>query len=418
MTDSSGYLPTLTREHIEAATSALKSIAALASYPDESGQRSKRRVRVGHIDHGAFLNLSLRSIAMLEVDKQGLLLDAAGSGEVVVAMVVNQPISLQITTLLEFLGAYLARQDLTSEMRSGGRDIGDVDALALSADAHAAQQVQDDLRSGSWEQAARRLADRARNDGFSLEIRFAEPLLEKHELDVRVPLLRRVYNTQSTVREAVDRVAGISLSLHLEGDDLPPDIFRRMEAQLDLGSMKRFSAHLLRDAFVCGNGYLAFGTGEQSPMRLLLPEFVRHVGKDRYEVRDNAATEYMPVEGQVLHLPGAKQVGSDYGLSLLEPFLQISATNETMEGVVQDAALLQPPPGRVEEASAWLKQVIELRERTFSDSAERIVTLLGGSTRSFVDPLAEDLYFPGLQQMADAAERLQFRDATRRGTED
>jgi hypothetical protein len=152
-------------------------------------------------------------------------------------------------------------------------------------------------------------------------------------------------------------------------------------------------------------------------MRLLLPELVRHVSGQGYEVREEGSETFRPIEGEVLHLTGAKQVRSDYGLSLLEPFVQIAATNETIESVVQDAALWQPPPDHVDDASAWLRKVISLRERTFAESAERIAETLGGATGGLRDPSIDELYFPGLEQMENAAERLRFRDRTPRGTE-
>lgn len=418
MTAELQYLPTLTLEHIEAASAALKKIAALASCPDESGQRARRCVRVGLVDHGAFLSLQLRSFAMMEVDQKGYLLNVADSGEVVLAMVANQPVSVQITTLLQFLETFLARQHLTAEIRSGGRGIADIDAIALSADESATRQVQDDLRIGDWERTARRISDRARNDGYALEVRFAEPLLEKNQIDLRLPLLRHVYNTQEVVRKAVDRVAGISLSLHLAGDDVPPEAFRQTQALLDVSALQRFSAHLMRDAFVCGNGYLALGDDRnQSSMRLFLPELVRHVGEGHYEAREEPGGEFRPVVGYVLHHTGARQVGSEYGLSLLEPFIQIAATNEALESGIHDVAMLQPPPHRVEEASAWLQHVISLRERTFAENAKRVATILGGATASLRDPSSEALYFPGLAFMDNAAERLRFRDPVRRNTE-
>jgi hypothetical protein len=412
MTEQAGYLQSLTAEHLAAASSALREVARLVSVEGQPGDRSVRRVRVGHIDHGAFLSLELRSFAMMEVDQQGLLLDP-DSGEVILAMVANHPVSVQITTLLAFLANFLARQDLTSEMRSGDRGIDDIDALALTADALATQQVEDDLRIGNWEQAARRLSSRASNSRFALEVRIAEPLMQPEEIALRVPLLRRVYNTQPRIREAIDRVTGLSLALRIGGDDIPPEVFRQMQAQVDVGRLQKFIAHLMRDTFVCGNGYLAFSNSDHSPMRLLVPEFVRHVN-DGYQLYDAVSGQFQLIEGQVLHLTGAKQVGSDYGLSLLEPFVQIATTNETLDSAVNDVALAQPPIDRVDEAAAWLKQVVDLRERTFADSAERIAETLGGATRSFRNPSGEELYFPGLELMSNAAERLQFRDAAQR----
>jgi hypothetical protein len=147
-------------------------------------------------------------------------------------------------------------------------------------------------------------------------------------------------------------------------------------------------------------------------MRLLLPEHVRHSGTHYLEY--DATGEWQQIEGQVLHISGAKQVGSDYGLSLLEPFVQIAATNETLDSVLHEVALAEPPSDRIDEAAAWLKQVADLRERTFAQSAKRIAETLGDATRGLRDPSREQLYFPGLELMSNAADRLQFRGAATR----
>lgn len=341
-------------------------------------------------------------------DETGALVDAASSGEVLIALVVNKPISVVNSTLLEFLARFLARQGLMSSLRSGKQSISNIDVLAQEADEYASRQLQDDLRTMQWEEAARRLSDRARNDGLSLEVRYGEPLLEKAEIDRRAPLNRRVYNSLVPVRAAIDRVASAFGSLRLSGNEVPPDIFREIQATLDIGSMHKYSAHLMRDAFVCGNGYLAFELSGRASMRLLQPELVHHVGEDKYEVRERSSDEFRPAEGRILHIPGARQVGSDYGISLLEPFLQIAAQNESMNSIVQESALLQPPPNYVEDATEWLSGVIGLRERTLADNAQRVADTLGRATAHLSDSSAQGLYFPGLELMPNAIPELRF----------
>jgi hypothetical protein len=356
------------------------------------------------------LNIELRTFAMPEVDEHDQLVDVSHSGIALLAMIVNQPISTQIRTLLIFLASFLARQELTSGMRSGTGGIRDIDSLAQRADELAAQQVDEYLRQGDWVQTAAHLSERARNDGYALEVAFAEPVLQPEEIRRRVRVLRRVYNEVPSVRDTIDRVAGaMSHSMYLSGEGVPPAIMREAQRVIDMSTLRRFLAHHIRDTFVCGNGYLCIGNGRTSTTKLLPPERVRHLGNESYELKDSVSGEWVKVNEPVVHLAGAKQVGSDYGVSLIEPFLQIASQNELLESAVQRVALTDPPADRVAEGADWIRDASELKERAFAESTVRVTELLGSATTNLRKVASADLYFPGQELMRDAASSLSYR---------
>lgn len=410
MTREEFYLPELPQTHIDAVSLALRQVADVVNHRDKIDiSHSVRQVRIGLYDHGSFLSHSLRSFAMAELDADGLFVDSSRGGEVILAMVANQSVPIQVRTLLEFLSSYLARQQLIKDLQRSDREIADIDALALDADSRATQLVDDDLRVGKWRLAAENIARRAESDCISLEVAFKEPLMSVDEIKLRVPLHRRIYNHQPALRQAIDRVAAMSRGFKLGGDGVPPEIIQKFQALIDINSVQRFSAHLYRDAFVCGNGYLSFGIDNRPNMQLLKPELVRIVGVDAFEVLNLETGEYRTVDGKVLHLTGAKQVGSPYGMSVLEPFIQVSTTNEALDAAVNEVATMIPPPEYVEKASSWLKGIIDLRERTFVESSNRIVNMLGGATQSLKGASVDGIYFPGEEQMRDEASSARYR---------
>ena len=416
MSSPTSYLQQLTTEHIEASTSVLTSIAERASSNPPSSDPSPIRVRVGHIDHGAFLSLSLNLFALYNVE-DGRLVDVRQErGEVIVAVVVNQPIELQIRSFLRFLSDLTARQTVVRSRVLEGK-IGSIDAEVQAADAGADRIIDDRLRGGGdWRSAAAEIAQRAQNAGFGLKITFSAPLLEVDELYPRLPLLRTIYNTEPTVRLAVDKaVAQLALPFRLEGSDLPDTVMNQARNAMEFGQIKRFVAHLARDAFVCGNGYLTFGSERMPQPTLLQPDRVRMVRSEEYEALDNAGG-WRLIEGHVLHFRGAHQVNSPYGISVLEPFISIVGQRDVMLAVKQDieafereAALGQGPAIR-----AWADEVSPLADRTIAEVPGRISEVLGGGFERYPDPDVDELYFPNLIEMNDAVASIRFSEGADR----
>jgi hypothetical protein len=170
---------------------------------------------------------------------------------------------------------------------------------------------------------------------------------------------------------------------------------------LDISSTRTYLAHLARDAFVCGNGYLSFGTVPDEDIRLLLPERVTILGGESVQVTDGGAEV---IHRRVLHETGAEQQDSPYGLSILEPFVQPQNERELMLEQIEIAEAWDKLPAPEPARSKALEDV-PLARRRLEAISKNITATLGGPSTLQVEPPA-DLYFPGHELMAPAAAGL------------
>jgi hypothetical protein len=402
-----GFVPRVTREHLNASADALGQLTELVTTAPVRRDSPVLDVRIGHYDHGAFLTLALSGFALLDTTSDGRLLPVGGESPMRYAVVVNRPVDDQISQTLTFLASLIARQSVTGAIRRGADNVDDIDRRLAELDRQVATALAEQLRTEHWRQAAAAIAQRARSAGLGLQVQFASPLLDGDAVRRRVPVLRHVYNSMEPLREAIDRViAAMSRALTIEGAEVPSALLAQTRDLLDIGQLRRYTAHLLRDAMACGNGYLAMGE-LQPAVRLLPPESVEILGSDSFALRSHGGLEGAPIRDQVLHLRGGHQVDSEYGVSLLEPFVVLLGQREVFDRNIQEAERFPSSP----ERDAWLATNQQLRERVAADQARRIEVLLGGSTTQFA-PAPPDLYFPGLEQMAPAVSRLWFLDET------
>jgi hypothetical protein len=416
MAQSPSYLKQLTTDHIKAGSAALTEIARRASKSAEKSDLTPVRLRVGHLDHGAFLSLQLNLFPIYQVEEDRLVDIRQRGSEVLVAIVVNQPVELQIRSLLKFMNSLVARQSLIGRKVLQG-DIGSIDAEVESADAAAESDIEDGLRGGGdWRLAADAIAERALSAGLQLDARFVAPLLSLEELALRAPILRCVYNTEPSVRNAVDKAASLlALPLKLEGPDVPDEMMAYAQQVLEAGQLKRYLAHLARDAFVSGNGYLTFGstTSNLPEPKLLKPEKVRVTGPEQYEVLDDFGSA-TAVTGRVIHMRGAHQVNSPYGISVLEPFVVIVGQRDVMVAVQQDIQRFEREASftQLPQIRKWADEVGPLAARSIREAPDRIKSVLGDAVDAYREPDPEELYFPGFERMRDALESIRFRDPT------
>lgn len=164
------------------------------------------------------------------------------------------------------------------------------------------------------------LRDRSQAAGRPLTVHYDPVLFDAGALRVRAPVLRRVYNEMPQVQREIDKVATLlsrTLMLVGAGSQRASAVARQA---LDVGEHRTFLAHVVRDAFVCGNGYLSFGAVPGDDMHLLRPELTTLVAEDvAVVVHGDREVRHEPV----MHVRGAEQVGSTYGVSVLEPFVQL-----------------------------------------------------------------------------------------------
>jgi hypothetical protein len=379
-------------------------------------------VRLSHFEHGAALSLQLYGFAVLPAADQLVTMPQipgmkgkppaaclrppeATSAEtpLIYAVVANHSVAVQVEHTLAMLATLVARQELIS----GDRDleISEIDRLAAEVDTRTTTAVTDTLRSQGWRAAAEAVSARSLAAGLPLAVTYSPVLMDTDALALRAPILRRIYNEMPEIRSSVDKVATMLSQglMAVGGGSERVAAFAR--DLLDVGSTRTYLAHLARDAFVCGNGYLSLGTVPDEDIRLLVPERVTILDSETVQVTEGG-TEI--IHTHVLHETGAEQQDSLYGLSILEPFVQLQSERELMLERLEIVKAWEDIPVPEDAMSAALKNV-PLANRTLDAISKRITATMGGLSGLRVDPPA-DLYFPGHELMAPAAAGLVLMD--------
>jgi hypothetical protein len=403
--------------HVEASVAALRLVADRVTVPDTRSNAEPVQIRLAHMDHGAFLSTQLFGTSVLPFT--GRTVPARGSGPFsqppaallrepyaatphepfTYVVVVNHPVAAQIETALTTLAGLLARREVTDRARRG--DATRVDAAAANADMEAHRTVQDAIRSRGWQAAADALRERSIVAGRPFVVRYDRMVMDAEAVRRRAPVLRHVYNAMPEARAAIDKVATVlSQTMQVMGGGTH-EIGAYGRTLIDVGALRTYTAHVARDAFVCGNGYLSFGSAPDEDLRLLRPEQTWMVGDDRaVTIEDGKHVEHSPV----MHLTGARQVDGS-GLSVLEPFVQLLLQRQSAEPtlLMEEYVVAQESPSA--EVLARSRASADLGRRMLAQVEERARTLLGGPSSLTVD-VPVDLYFPGHTEMAPAAQAV------------
>lgn len=415
-----------TDSHMKSSASSLADLARIVSGAPRQPDARPLYVRLSHFEHGAFLSPMLFGFWILEATGQiatrsaipgvedgselpmSLLRPAGDSSPehpVIYAVVANHPVSVQIEHTLATLAMLIARQEVVSSAVGEGMDR--IDELTTQADARAFAAVRDTLRSHGWHAAAEAIRTRSEAAGLPLIVSYSTVLMNQSQLATRAPILRHIYNSLPTVREAVDKVAAlVSQGMTMVGGG-SQEVGAFARNLLDIGLTRTYLAHLARDAFVCGNGYLSYGSAPDEDTQLLLPESVRAVERMK-EGLERVTTEDGNIYGTVLHITGAEQQDSVYGLSVLEPFVEVQLKRDLAMSLLKKAAayerLSAPEPYR-SEANAN----VPLAQRILEWSDSRATELLGGP-RTLHVMVPADLYFTGHELLTPAAGGISTSD--------
>jgi hypothetical protein len=405
---SEPYLRQVSQKHLDASTAALTEFSTLVSTTIGRASDSLR-VRIGHLDHGAFLNHLVHGFAMLQASPDGLVAGGPGEHEVLYAIVVNQTLDTQMRTALACVASYLARHQLISSFRRNDDDVTGLDTAIVDLDAQVASSLDDTLRVNDWRSATLELRERAIAAGCPLRVRFAAPLMNAEDIKRRVPVVRRVYNEIPAARGAIDRVAAaISLSLTIAGDGVPQAALAAAHEMMDVGEVRRYVAHIVRDAFVCGNGFLEVRP-PPSGLRMVRPETMDVRGSSEFVVTDPETGGSRILDGShLLHLKGIHQTSGPLGVSLLEPLVVYQAQLDVAQSALDDGVPIAMEFG-TEDAKAWAERTQAFAARIRLAKEKSIQEVLGGSTTRFPAP-PTDLYFPGHEDLLPAAPSLRFVD--------
>jgi hypothetical protein len=413
----------VTGAHMAASASALTELARVATADFSQRDARPLYVRLSHFEHGAFLSPLLFGFWVLSTTGELVTrptpprmegrpplpaahlrsVDAASPEHPsIYAVVANHPVPVQIEHTLAALSSLVARQEFVG---AGISDVvTEIDRLTAEVDTRAITVVTDTLRSQGWRAAAEAVRARSEAAGLPLVVMYDPVLMDQVTLALRAPILRRIYNELPAVREAVDKVATIhsqGLKTVGVGSERAAAFARDL---LDVGSTRTYLAHLARDAFVCGNGFLAFGAVPDEDIRLLPPELVRILEPVGPGILSVAVGDAGVIHKPVLHVTGAEQRESSYGLSVLEPFVQVQCEREVMLDLLEVAKAWDRPDVPELYRSDALKKV-PLARRVLASLESKVVTMLGGPRTLRVQPPA-DLYFPGYEGMAPVANGL------------
>jgi hypothetical protein len=410
-----------TGSHISASMTALDELSSLVSTQSAEGA-SGQHVRLSLFDHGSCLNhllfgFALRlSLGRIITPPPGPLLPAPQAEHLVqgpatteespllYAVIANHPVEVQIQHTISFLARLVGRRTITQAVVS--ESLSQIDSVGSHVDAEADREVTDLLRAEGWKAAAKAVKVRAEASGRPLVVRSGAALLTSEQLRLQIPIVRRVYNQSAQVRRAIDILATLMSQGMMTVGGGSAGIAGFVRDQLDLGLNRTYLAHLVRDAYVCGNGYLAFGPVPDEDMRLLLPEAVT-IKDDGSFVEATATGAVVHSHKHVLHVTGATQAHSRYGVSLLEPLVSLQAHREIAEGIFS-------------RADAWDNDAVPEDSRKYAlemkPLGQRIAAMVERDTEAILGPtlttnslrvqVPEPLYFSGFEEMQPAAQGI------------
>lgn len=391
-----GFQTEPTAEHVARSSDAIRGIAAQATMAGSSNARPLR-VCFCHTRLAPRLPFNLYGFHLVGIDEMGRVRDSlADDYEIRYAIVVNQPVSLQSEVAIRFLFDLVGRQGPIADVAAERRAFSDLPSLVATADAAAAQTAWDSLRF-SLTHAVSTLEARARTAGYRLELRYeVDPLPTRAAVAERVPALRRLYNEQTEVRDAVDRTV-TALALHRGEIRGGPEAVRALvQQQTALLGVRQFINQAFRDADVCGNGFLEFGfLGLDPRLQCLRPEAVEILGNDDFTIETSSGP--VRLSNHVLHLRGLEQIESAYGISPWEPLLYVTQRDEIIRNVRRFAseARRRGLRDQQEEALEGLERVVVSFERQVQQSLD---TLLWFPRQGLPEPSAA-LYFSGQERM-------------------
>jgi hypothetical protein len=182
------------------------------------------------------------------------------------------------------------------------------------------------------------------------------------------------------------------------------EVARFAQDHLDLGLSRSYLAHLARDALVCGNGYLSYGSVPDEDTRLLLPENVTISTDGSYVERTSDGDV---THRRVIHIKGATQPESPYGLGILEPLIVFQVQKEQALHWIDRAHIWQAE-GVPAEHVKWALNLVPLANRTLATVDDRTREILGPvyAKNALKVRVPDDLYLKGAEVIGPAARAI------------
>jgi hypothetical protein len=373
-------------------------LSNLANFADGLGNPDGKVLRVtltlARLAPG--LPVNLFGFHLATVGEDGVVeLEVDEKHEVLYAFVVNQPVGVIRESAARALLNLVSRQGEVQQVMDNKKGVDELPARVAASDAENADLAWDSPPEVSATLSV--LSERAVEQNLRLQVAFrADPFPDAASLIRRLSALRHLYNSEELVRDAVDRTVSTigARSPSIRGGREDMRLF--LQRQGTLQGMRQFTNQTVRDALVCGNGYLQLGArGLDSWMRCLRPEAAR--------VRADGAVEELKGDdtvvfepGEVVHLRGIEQVTSPYGISILEPLLSIPARRQiAAETLAADSAL---PPGASQETRFRVAALAKVAKQMEEETDAQLKLLLGFFPEA-LETASADLYFPGQEKL-------------------
>lgn len=377
-------------DHAQGAGQALSEIAEAVS---SRSVGIPLKVVLRHYRWDPLLARNLFGFSVYDFDDDGSWIDPFEPGrQLDYAVILNQSVDLQQEIALVFLQQLAFRQRKQAEMRAAGSGVHEIDLRMAEEDVKAQQEVKDRLRYG-WKAVADSVQMRMAEAGFALNVEYVADLLDDTQIRRRIPHLRRLYNSFDPVRESVDKL--VSMAGHddprlgaVGGTSVARDW---MQQQTRLWRLRHYQNQALRDAEVCGNGFIAFSLFEPSGPFNLRPE-------EAVLIDGGVWTDQFRKLGidpaTVTHLVGSRQIDSPYGVSVLEPLVPTLRTLDVFRAASNAAEAIMEDPRAQDEHREWATRTIASFERVRDEAVARMKQLLWFPLEHLPGP-AENLYFAG-----------------------
>lgn len=319
------------------------------------------------------------------------------------ATVAAWPVVDQVREVLESLSTLLARQSVSpAALAASGNE------LPARLQAIQAEMVEvktglvDSVKRSGWRIAAQELRLRSEAAGHQLRVRYRPTVFNAEALAQRAPFWREAYNRLAPVRKAVDRTASaLARAPYIDGPG-STDMLRTLNDQFEHLSVRQFLAHAVRDSFVCGNGVMDLSGVSARGIRLLPPESLVSVHGEVATIRSEGRVEEIK---PVLHLPGGRQMGSELGISYLEPFIKACVDRDTFLSTLLASELILASGTSSQDMRDWADRIKPYAQGQLRQISLRTEEILGQATQPFRDA-APDTYFEGQERMKPSVGRM------------
>lgn len=307
-----------------------------------------------------------------------------------IAIIMNQPIELQVQSTLGFLAQTIERKREIRAFRESDSSVDNIHAQVAAADQSGQDRAIDELRYG-WRSTARATGRQAADSGFEVSLEYRPEFLSSaNQSRPRLPLLRRVYNEFEDFRGLLDRMVGAIAGIQSRVSGGPERTRLWLQQMTTVSGTMQYFAQAIRDALVLGDGYVRFTEAEPIGAYNLRPEFTQPI--DGTHVRDLSTGE---VTRKAVHFSGFEQPGTPKGLGLAELLLPDLRLRDVLDKAIRDMSSLA---GQHPDAREAISQYRALAARQEAARQEHIRKLFGWWAEH-APPAPDDLYFEGQNRM-------------------